>query len=92
MKGADLAEEAVDAVKKRPLAVSGAIAALTLFLARDPIKDGVSHFYDAMNRKRKPKSERNDRPAPSVQSRKPKAAKAPASPRRKAAPKVEKAS
>ena len=47
-KGADLAEEAVDAVKKRPVAVGGVIAALTMFLAREPIKDAAVKFYDAM--------------------------------------------
>jgi hypothetical protein len=36
-KGADLAEEAVDAVRKRPYAAGGAIAALALFIAREPI-------------------------------------------------------
>lgn len=47
-KGADLAEEAVDAVKRRPVATSGIIAAIAMFLAREPIKDGVSRMYDAM--------------------------------------------
>ena len=36
-KGADLAEEAVDAVKARPVAAGGAVAALALFLAREPL-------------------------------------------------------
>jgi hypothetical protein len=36
-KGAELAEDAVDAVRARPLAASGAIAALTMFLARGPL-------------------------------------------------------
>lgn len=36
-KGADLAEEAVDAVKARPIAVTGVAAAIALFLAREPI-------------------------------------------------------
>lgn len=36
-KGADLADEAVDAVKARPLAVSAGIGALALFLARGPL-------------------------------------------------------
>lgn len=54
-KGADLAEDAVDAVKARPVAVGGALAALTLFLARDSVKDGVRNLYDAMtSRKDKP--------------------------------------
>ena len=54
VKGADLAEDAVDAVKKRPMAVGGALAALTMFLAREPLKDGVSNFYQAMNKRKKP--------------------------------------
>ena len=47
-KGADLAEDAVDAVKKRPVAVGGVVAALTMFLAREPIKDAAVRIYDAM--------------------------------------------
>ena len=35
-KGADIAEDAVDAVKARPVAVGGVAAALGLFLAREP--------------------------------------------------------
>jgi len=38
-KGADLAENAVDAVRSRPLAAGGVIAAITLFLAREPLMD-----------------------------------------------------
>ena len=48
IKGADIAEDAVDAVKRRPVATSGIIAAIAMFLAREPIKDGVSRMYDAM--------------------------------------------
>lgn len=48
VKGADLAEDAVDAVKSRPVATGGILAALTLFLAREPIRDGVRNIYDAM--------------------------------------------
>lgn len=47
-KGANLAEDAVDAVKSRPLAVGGVAAALALFLARDPIKDAAKRLYDGM--------------------------------------------
>ena len=54
-KGADLAEEAVDAVKSRPVAVGGVIAALTVFLAREPIKDAAIKIYDAMTSKDEPK-------------------------------------
>lgn len=38
-KGADLAEDAVDAVRARPVAASGVVAALALFLAREPLID-----------------------------------------------------
>ena len=48
VKGADIAEEAVDAVKRRPVATGGIIAAIAMFLAREPIKDGVGRIYDAM--------------------------------------------
>ena len=48
VKGADLAEDAVDAVKKRPVAASGIVAALALFLARDPLKDAARRAYGAM--------------------------------------------
>jgi hypothetical protein len=48
IKGADLAEDAVDAVKSRPVAVGGVVAALTMFLAREPIKDAAVKLYDAM--------------------------------------------
>ena len=66
-KGADLAEDAVDAVKKRPVAVGGVVAALTMFLAREPIKDAAVKFYDAMTSAKEPKSKRaalKDKPAP----------------------------
>lgn len=38
-KGADLAEDAVDAVKRRPAAAGSVAAALVLFLARHPLMD-----------------------------------------------------
>ena len=38
-KGADLAEDAVDAVRARPFAATGLVAALTMFLAREPLMD-----------------------------------------------------
>jgi hypothetical protein len=38
-KGADIAEDAVDAVKSRPLAATGIVAAITMFLAREPLLD-----------------------------------------------------
>ena len=38
-KGADLAEDAVDAVRSRPIAATGVVAAIALFLAREPLID-----------------------------------------------------
>ncbi len=69
IKGADLAEDAVDAVKKRPVAVGGVVAALTMFLAREPIKDAVVNLYDAMTSSKEPKRKAaalkaKDKPAP----------------------------
>ncbi|WP_118857104.1 hypothetical protein [Sphingomonas mesophila] len=61
VKGADLAEDAVDAVKQRPLAVTGAVAAVTLFLAREPIRRAIVDIYDAMT---SDEEEAAPRPAP----------------------------
>jgi ElaB/YqjD/DUF883 family membrane-anchored ribosome-binding protein len=36
-KGADLAENTVDAVRARPLAATGVVAAITMLLAREPL-------------------------------------------------------
>ena len=38
-KGADLAEDAVDAVKRRPVAAGGVVAALAVLLAPEPLMD-----------------------------------------------------
>jgi len=38
-KGADVAEDAVDAVRKRPVIASSAVAAIALFIAREPLMD-----------------------------------------------------
>ena len=54
VKGADIAEDAVDAVKRRPVATGGIIAAIAMFLAREPIKDGVRSVVDAMTSDPKP--------------------------------------
>jgi hypothetical protein len=67
-KGADLAEDAVDAVKSRPAAVGGVVAALAMFLAREPIKEAVANFYDAMTSPKEPKRKtaalKQDKPPP----------------------------
>lgn len=44
-KSADMAGEAVGAVKARPVIVSAALAAFTLFLARAPLKSAVSRLF-----------------------------------------------
>lgn len=62
-KGADLAEDAVDAVRKRPLAATGAVAAVAMFLAREPLMDLASKLWNgksdkpAKSKKRKSKKE-----------------------------------
>jgi hypothetical protein len=52
-KGADLAEDAVDAVKARPLATTGVVAAITMFLAREPLLDLAGKIAGSVGEKRK---------------------------------------
>ncbi|HEX8621959.1 MAG TPA: DUF3618 domain-containing protein [Allosphingosinicella sp.] len=59
-KSGDLAEDAVEAVKARPVIVSAALAAFTLFLARSPIKAAVGRFLDGDDEE--PKLEKTARP------------------------------
>jgi ElaB/YqjD/DUF883 family membrane-anchored ribosome-binding protein len=58
LKGADAVEDAVDAVRARPLAATGIVAALALFLAREPLKDLAGQVADGVSTKRKAKRER----------------------------------
>ena len=51
-KGADLAENAVDAVRSRPLAATGVVAAVGLFLAREPLMDLAGRIADGFTTKR----------------------------------------
>lgn len=51
-KGADLAENAVDAVRSRPLATGGVVAAITLFLAREPLMDLAGRLAQGFTAKR----------------------------------------
>ena len=60
-KGADLAEDAVDAVKSRPLATTGVIAAITLFLAREPLIDLAGRLVDGLGEKRKGRKTRKSK-------------------------------
>jgi len=57
-KGADLAEEAVDAVRNRPYAAGGVLAAIALFLAREPLIDAAGKIADGMGKKREAKRTR----------------------------------
>jgi hypothetical protein len=52
-KGADLAEEAVDAVRRQPAIASGVVAAIALFLAREPLIDMAGKLADGVTGKRK---------------------------------------
>ena len=52
-KGADLAEEAVDAVKARPIAATGIAAGLALFLAREPIAELAGKWWTGARSRKK---------------------------------------
>ena len=61
-KGAGIAEEAVDAVRKRPMVAGGVIAALALFLGRDPILDYASKLMNGKDETAKPVKRRSAKP------------------------------
>lgn len=65
-KGADIAEDAVDAVRTRPLAAGGVVAALALFFAREPLMNLAGKVTKSFTTKRATKT-------PRKASRKPKA-------------------
>lgn len=75
-KGADLAEEAVDAVKARPLAATGVTAAVAMFLAREPIADLVGKLWNSDKKKPKTKPPAKPRAMPKAKARQPKKAAA----------------
>jgi hypothetical protein len=52
-RGVDLAEDAVDAVRARPLATTGIVAAITMFLAREPLIDLAVRLANGVSEKRK---------------------------------------
>ena len=60
-KGADIAEDAVDAVRSRPLAATGVVAAISLFLAREPLMDLAGRLVAGVGEKRKTKKSRRAR-------------------------------
>jgi ElaB/YqjD/DUF883 family membrane-anchored ribosome-binding protein len=57
-KGADLAENTVDAVRSRPLAATGVLAAITMFLAREPLIDLGGRLAGTVGEKRKKRKSR----------------------------------
>ena len=52
-KGADFAEEAVDAVRSRPYTATGVVAAIAMFLAREPLMDLAGKIVDGAKSKKK---------------------------------------
>jgi len=52
VKGADLAEDAVDAVNARPFAATGVVAAIAMFLAREPLIELAGKLVDGASEKR----------------------------------------
>jgi hypothetical protein len=64
-KGASLAENAVDAVRSRPIAATSVLAAVALFLAREPLMDlaGKATKKVRSRRARKPKTKSTEKVA-----------------------------
>ena len=60
-KSADLVEDAVDAVRSRPVAAGGVVAALAIFLAREPLWDLAGKLIDGVSAK-KPRRKSNKKP------------------------------
>jgi hypothetical protein len=57
-KSADLAENTVDAMRARPLAATGVLAAITIFLARESLIDLGGRVAGTMGEKRKARKSR----------------------------------
>lgn len=51
-KGADWAEDAVEAVRRRPAIASGIVAAVAMFLAREPLMDMAGKLAKGSKAKR----------------------------------------
>ena len=66
-KGADLAEDAVDAVRSRPLAAGGVVAAITMFLAREPLMGLAGKLVGGANEKRKTRKQRRSTKQPDTE-------------------------
>jgi ElaB/YqjD/DUF883 family membrane-anchored ribosome-binding protein len=65
-KGADLAEDAVDAVRARPLAATGVVAAIAMFLAREPLLDLAGKLVNGTSEKRAAKKRRKAEKVPKI--------------------------
>ena len=65
-KGADFAEDAVDAVRARPIATTGVVAAITMFLAREPLMDLAGKIAGSVGEKRKTRKAAKAQPTPSA--------------------------
>jgi hypothetical protein len=61
VRGADIAEQAVGAVKQRPGITGAVIGALTLFLAREPLMEMAGDLKDKVTEKRRTKTTRKSR-------------------------------
>ncbi len=61
-KGADLAENAVDVVRSRPLSATSVVAAIGLYLAREPLKDLADKMIDGMSSKDRANTRRKKPP------------------------------
>ena len=48
-KGGELADNTLQSVKERPVPVAGAVAAIVLFLARNPIMSAISRLFGEDN-------------------------------------------
>lgn len=60
-KGADLAEDAVDAVRARPYAATGVVAAIAMFIAREPLMNLAGKLVNGVSEKRAGRKRRKAR-------------------------------
>jgi len=59
-KGADLAEEAVDAVARRPLATGAVVAGIVAFFAREPLMDLAGKLVEGAKTKSRKRRKTKD--------------------------------
>jgi Protein of unknown function (DUF3618) len=67
-KGAGLAEDAVDAARAHPFTTTGLVAAVTLFLAREPLIDLAHKLIDDVGEKRKTRKRRKRTERPKTEA------------------------